>query len=102
MGSFADLNLHPATQVIAEEVGRHGVQHVHLIRLESDGFFVEVVPGAPEFSGLIPNLLQQRVVLNDDCVLDVASLRCWRSVSVVAGCGHPARAKGDVEGGLRK
>ena len=38
------LDLHPAAQVVAQEVGRHRVQHVHLVRLERHSLLVKVVP----------------------------------------------------------
>ena len=60
-----------------------------------------IVPSASEFPGLIPHLLQQRVVLDDDCVLDEASLRRGRRVAVGGGGAHAERAEGDVECGLR-
>ena len=42
---IVDLNLHPAAEVVAEEVGGHGVQHVHLVGLERHSLLVEVIPG---------------------------------------------------------
>lgn len=50
--AFADLDLHPALKIVAEEVRCYGVQHVHLERTERDGLLVEVVPGAAELAGL--------------------------------------------------
>ena len=47
----------------------------YLIGLECDGLLVEVVPSAPKPPGLIPDLLELRVVLDDDGVLDVGALR---------------------------
>ena len=40
-----DLNLHPASEIVPEEVGGDGVQHVHLVRLEGDRLLIEVIPG---------------------------------------------------------
>ena len=51
------LNLHPALEVVAEEVGRHGVDHVDGEGSEGDGFLVVVVPGAAEPTGLVPHFL---------------------------------------------
>ena len=39
-----DLDLHPTAQVVAQEVGRHRVQHVHLVRLERHRLLVKIVP----------------------------------------------------------
>ncbi len=72
----------------------------HLVGPEGDGLLVEVVPGAPELPRLVPDLLQERVVLHDDGVLDERALRGGRGVAVVDGGHHPAAAKGDVERGL--
>jgi len=71
--SLAHLDLHPALQVVAEEVSGDRVQHVHLERLERDRLLVEVVPRAPQLARLIPHLLHVRVVLDDDGVLHVAA-----------------------------
>ena len=38
------LDLHPAAEVVAEEVGCDRVEHVHLVGLEGHGLLVEVVP----------------------------------------------------------
>ena len=40
-----DLDLHPAAEVVPQEVGGDRVEHVHLVRLEGDRLLVEVVPG---------------------------------------------------------
>ena len=61
--TFAGLNLHPALKVVAQEVGRDRVEHVDLERPERDGLFVIVVPCASKLPGLIPNLLNQRIIL---------------------------------------
>ena len=45
----------------------------YLERSKGDGFLVVVVPGAPELPGLVENLLNLRVVLNDDRGLHVAA-----------------------------
>lgn len=99
--TFADLNLHPALQIIAKEVGGNGMEHVNLEGSESHGFFVKVVPSAPEFSRLIPNLLDVRIVLNDYRVLDVTSGRSRRPISrsiVIGRAAHAARIQEDLEG----
>ena len=41
---MTDLDLHPAAEVVPEEVGGDGVEHVHLVRLEGDRLLVEVIP----------------------------------------------------------
>ncbi len=51
-GSFAGLDLHPALEVVPEEVGGDGVQHVHLERSKGHRLLVVVVPGASEFTRL--------------------------------------------------
>lgn len=71
--SFAHLDLHPTLQVVTQEIGRHRVKHVHLEGLERNRLLVEVVPSAPQFSGLVPHLLYVRVVLDNDRVLHVAT-----------------------------
>ena len=46
-------------------------------------------PSTPDLPGLVPDLLEQRVVLDNDGVLDVRSLGCGGSVAVrVASCRH--------------
>ena len=46
-------------------------------------------PSTSDFPGLIPDLLEERVVLDNDGVLDVRSLGCGGSVAVrVASCRH--------------
>ena len=47
---MTDLDLHPAAEVVPEEVGGDGVEHVHLVRLESDRLLVEVVPANKQYS----------------------------------------------------
>ena len=42
--SLADLDLHPALEVITEEVGSDGVEHVDGERTERDRFLIVVVP----------------------------------------------------------
>ena len=41
---MTDLDLHPAAEVVPEEVGGDRVEHVHLVRLERHGLLVKVVP----------------------------------------------------------
>ena len=69
------LYLHPATEVIPKEICSDWVQHVNLVGLEGDSLLVEVVPGAADLPGLVPDLLQQRVVLDDHRVLDEGALQ---------------------------
>ena len=71
------LNLHPALEVVAEEVGGDGIDHVDGERSEGDRFLVVVVPGAAQAAGLIPHFLHQRVVLNDDGVLNESTRWRW-------------------------
>ena len=115
------LYLHPAPEVVPEEVCRDRIQHVHLIGLEGHGLLVKVVPRATQLPGLIPDLLEKGIVLekvylklpslkdthvhltpnlNDDRVLYEASLRRGAGVAVVDGAAHSAAAEGDVERGL--
>jgi hypothetical protein len=75
------LDLHPALQVVAQEVGSDGVHHVDVERPEGDRLLVVVVPGAPEAAGLVPDLLDERVVLDDDRVLDEGA--GWRRAAVL-------------------
>ena len=58
-------------------------------------------PCASEFPGLVPDLLELRVVLDDDGVLDEAALRRRRPEAVVDVGAHAARAQRDVERHLR-
>lgn len=95
------MNLHPALQVVSQEVGSDGVQHVYLERSESDCFLVEVVPRAAQFPGLIPDFLHVRVVLDDDGVLDVTTTRSGSSVTggvVIGRRRHAAAVEEDLEG----
>ena len=43
---FTNLNLHPALQIVAKEIGGDSMQHVHLERSEGHRLLVEIVPGA--------------------------------------------------------
>ena len=47
---MTDLDLHPAAEVVPEEVGGDGVEHVHLVRLEGDCLLVKVVPANKQYS----------------------------------------------------
>ena len=48
-------------------------------------------PSTSDLPGLVPHLLQQRVVLDDDGVLDVGPLGGGGPVAVrVTSCRHPA------------
>lgn len=71
--SLAHLNLHPALQVVAEEVGGDRVEHVDLKGTKRDCLLVKVVPRAAQFSSLIPDLLHEWIVLDDNGVLDEAT-----------------------------
>ena len=50
MYSVTDLDLHPAAEVVPEEVSGDRVEHVHLVRLEGDRLLVEVVPAYKQYS----------------------------------------------------
>ena len=50
-------------------------------------------PRASEFPGLVPDLLQLRVVLDDDGVFDEAALRRRSPEAVVGVRAHAARAQ---------
>ena len=99
---MTDLDLHPAAEVVPEEVGGDGVEHVHLVRLERHRLLVKVVPSAPESTSLVPYLLQLRVVLDYDGVLDVGALRRLLRVSLGPRGRHSTALKGDIKGGLKK
>ncbi len=58
------------------------------------------LPRASELPGLIPNFLEERVVLYDDGVLDVGALRGRVGVSVVYGRYHAAATERDIERSL--
>ena len=46
-------------------------------------------PSTSDLPGLIPDFLEERIVLDDDGVLDVRSLGCGGSIAVrVTSCGH--------------
>ena len=46
-------------------------------------------PSTPDLPGLVPDFLEERIVLDDDGVLDVRSLGCGGSIAVrVTSCGH--------------
>ena len=99
--SLTNLNLHPTLQIVAKEIGGNCVEHVNLEGTECHGFFVKVVPRATQFSRLIPNFLNVRVVLNDYRVLDVTSGWCRRTVSgdiVISRTAHAARIQKYLEG----
>lgn len=50
--SLAYLNLHPALEIVSQEVGSHSVKHVNLEWTERYSFLVEVVPRATQFTSL--------------------------------------------------
>ena len=51
-------------------------------------------PSTSDLPGLIPDLLEERVVLDNDGVLDVRSLGCGGSVAVrVTSCRHSTLKK---------
>ena len=56
--------------------------------LTNKSFFL---PRASDFPGLIPDLLEEGVVLDNDCVFDVRSLGGWSPIAVrVSTSWHPA------------
>jgi len=63
---------------------------------------VLISPSASQLPGLIPDFLQQWVVLNDDGVLDEAALRRGAGVAVVDARHHAAAPQRDVERGLKR
>lgn len=98
---LANLDLHPALQVVAKEIGSNRVQHIHLEWSEGHRLFVEVVPSATQLPRLIPHFLHVGVVLNDNGVLYVATGRRRRPISchvVISGRAHPAGVQEDFEG----
>ena len=62
-GTFSRLDLHPALEIVTQEVSCDRVEHVHLEGPEGDRLLIVVVPRAPELSGLIPYLLNQGIIL---------------------------------------
>ena len=60
-----------------------------------------ISPCTSELPGLIPDLLQQWIILDNDGVLDEAALGGGGTVAVVNRGRHTAGAEGDVEGGLK-
>ena len=59
---MTDLDLHPAAEVVPEEVGGDGVEHVHLVRLEGDSLLVEVVPASKQYSTVQYSTVQHSTV----------------------------------------
>ena len=99
-----DLNLHPASDIITGEISTDDVEHVDGERSEGDGFFVLVVPRASQFPGLVPDLLDLRVELDDDGVLEEGARTGLRSVSVesvLRVAAGAARVDAHVERGRR-
>ena len=102
--SFSNLDLHPALQIITQEVCSNCMQHVHLERSEGHSLLVEVVPSTTQLPGLIPNFLDIWIVLNDDGVFYVATRRRGSSISshIVIGRGaHATRIEEDFKGGTK-
>ena len=67
---------------------------------ECDGLLVVVIPGAPQLPGLVPHLLDEGVVLDDDRILHKAAGGVGLAVGLgVAAAGHPAPVQEDLEGG---
>ena len=61
--TFSRLDLHPALEIVAQEIGGDSVEHVDLEGPERNRLLVVVVPGATEFSGLVPHLLNKGIIL---------------------------------------
>ena len=67
---------------------------------ECDRLLVVVVPSAPQLPGLVPDLLHQGVVLDDDRVLHIAPRWVGLAVSLgVSTARHAATIEEDLEGG---
>ena len=67
---------------------------------EGDRLLIVVIPGAPQLPGLVPHLLHQGVVLDDDRVLHEAPGGVGLAEGLgVAAAGHAAPVQEDLEGG---
>ena len=92
------LDLHPTLKIIPEEVGGHGMEHVNLEWTERDGLFIEIIPSTSQLPGLIPNFLDQRIILDDDRVLHKSPGRGWTINSIRIGRGrHPTSIQVNVK-----
>ena len=78
---MTDLDLHPAAEVVPEEVGGDGVEHVHLVRLERHSLLVKVVPELEERIG--PDVIALRAT---DCNRFASP-----DISPVRWCGTPVK-----------
>lgn len=50
--TLTDLNLHPALEIVTQEVRSHSMEHVDLERTERDGLLVEIVPRTTQLTSL--------------------------------------------------
>lgn len=100
-GSLANLDLHPAADVVTGEVSTDDVEHVDGEGTESDGLLVLIVPGAAQFAGDVPNFLDLVVVLDNDGVLKEGAESTWvGAIAAIGGVTDGATgATADVEVG---
>jgi len=99
-GTLADLDLHPAANIVAGEISTNNVKHVHGEGSECDRLLVLIMPCTSELPGLVPNLLDLGIVLDNDGVLEVSAGAGVSAVAVqtvlgVTGCA--AGVDGHVE-----
>ena len=86
--------------ILSELNSIYGQASSHLEWPECDGLLVVVIPGAPQLPGLVPHLLHQGVVLDDDRVLHEAPGGVGLAEGLgVAAAGHAATVQEDLEGG---
>ena len=72
----------------------------HLEWSECDRLLIVIVPGAPQFPGLVPHLLHQGVVLDDDGVLHEAAGRVGLAVCLrIATATHAAAVEENLKAG---
>ena len=71
---MTDLDLHPAAEVVPEEVGGDGVEHVHLVRLEGDRLLVEVVPASKQYSTVQYSTVQYKQFMCQSISLSAHSI----------------------------
>ena len=72
----------------------------HLEWSECDRLLIVIVPGAPQFPGLVPHLLHQGVVLHDDGVLHEAASRVGLAVCLsITTATHTAAVEENLKAG---
>lgn len=75
------------------------MQHVDLEGPEGDALLIEIVPSTPQLPRLIPNLLDQGIVLNDNRVLHKGPGRRWSIASIIIRrARHPTSVQVNVKG----